>query len=677
MYVPKGVYQPTINYGSYKTLVLNQFEIGEYKENRIIPNFNASTKEIELDFSGVEVSEREELIKLFLDPSYKEEISRSITINAFDIDNNLIKDDDVPIYRDENTLKVKSWAIDMVKQSESLKNNNGGFVSIEGYTNVQLGNFTFESTVSGANLSANIFQEKDYVFLDIDCGSPENLNKILLLRNIGVAFTNQMGVGVDCLTITDLKNMNAVTYPGGNVIRIQLNTEGGINGFTGYNVVFEGMYGIDVGCDAKFVIAPVPSAISTDMTKLSEVQLTRGWPRYSQKDYNYGDTWHWVDGSQDLKTGSYKARIEVWDYKGSEYLSESSKNQGIYVDYENICKNVDNVEYIVENGHHYLEATIQVIKPEKVAGYSTNIVNFDPNNKDDSYASNNKLSVSKIDTVISEGQKTTVEYYDISIDGGNVTSVNDAGEFTVAVPGWAYNAQLSEGQERIYSVVTYHNNETRTIPATDNGDGTITFASDKFSTFAVAFKDIEIQGSIEDITDKKNNACDAQLSLSLDAIANKLLTAEEFEQMASGQDVKVYLQVNDISSTVSSTDKGLINGVKGNSNVSMYLNIDLLKEVGSTSTKVTETNGKVKITLQIPSELINTNSSVTRTFSIIRIHNGVATVLDCTTIDSQTISFETDQFSTYALAYKDVKNSSSVSNPVSSTLKPVVNTSAK
>ena len=196
MYVPKGVYQPTINYGSYKTLVLNQFEIGEYKENRIIPNFNASTKEIELDFSGFEESEREELIKLFLDPSYKEEeISRSITINAFDIDNNLIKDDDVPIYRDENTLKVKSWAIDMVKQSESLKNNNGGFVSIEGYTNVQLGNFTFESTVSGANLSANIFQEKDYVFLDIDCGSPENLNKILLLRNIGVAFTKQMGVG--------------------------------------------------------------------------------------------------------------------------------------------------------------------------------------------------------------------------------------------------------------------------------------------------------------------------------------------------------------------------------------------------------------------------------------------------------------------------------------------------
>ena len=225
--------------------------------------------------------------------------------------------------------------------------------------------------------------------------------------------------------------------------------------------------------------------------------------------------------------------------------------------------------------------------------------------------------------------------------------------------------------------ITYHDNETRTIPSTDNGDGTITFASDKFSTFAVAFKDLEIKGNIENTTDKQNNVCGAQLNLPSDAIANKILTAEEFEQMANGQDVKVYLQVKDISSTASSADKDLINDAKGNSKVSMYLNIDLLKEVGSTQTKVTETNGKVKISLQIPSELINTNSSVTRTFSIIRIHNGVATVLDCTTIDSQTISFETDQFSTYALAYKDVKNSSSVTNPVSSTLKPVVNTSDK
>lgn len=681
MYVPKGTYQPTVKYEDYETLLLNEFEIGINKENKIVPNFNSNTKEMELDFSNFEESEREELINLFLDPSYKPDVARTLAINAVNIDNNIIRNGYGPFYRDGNILKVKSWAIDMVKESEDRKNYNGGFVSIEGYTNVPLGNFTFESVVSNVQLSAKIFQEKDYVFLDIDCGNQDNLNKILLLRNIGVTFTQQFGVGVDYLTITDLKNMGAVTYPGNNVIRIQLNTEGGINGFTGYQVVFEGMYGIDVGCNAAFVIAPVPSAVRSDMTTLSEVQLTRGWPRYSNKDpYSNGDVWHWVDSNQTLKTGSYKARIEVWDYEGSEYLSESSKKQGVYVDYETICKDVDNVEYIVENGHHYLEATIQIVKPEKVDGYNANIVNFDPNNKDDSYANNNKTSVSKIDTVISDSSKTAVEYYDITIDDGNVTSINDAGEFTVVVPGWVDDVQLQDGKERKYSVVTYHDGETRTIPATDNGDGTITFASDKFSTFAVAFKDLKFTGKLENTTEKENNSCNAELSLSSDAIANKILTDDDLNKLASGEDVKVYLKVNDISSTVSTTDKNLIDSAKGSSNVSMYFDIKLQKKIGTSSpTNVTETNGKVKISLQIPRELINSNSDVTRHYYVIRVHGTDVTVLDCAKVDSQTISFETDKFSTYALAYKDIVNSSSGSSSGSSTttLKPVVNTSAK
>ena len=39
---------------------------------------------------------------------------------------------------------------------------------------------------------------------------------------------------------------------------------------------------------------------------------------------------------------------------------------------------------------------------------------------------------------------------------------------------------------------------------------------------------------------------------------------------------------------------------------------------------------------------------------MIRVHNGVATVIPCTyNAANQTISCETDQFSTYALAYVD------------------------
>jgi len=65
----------------------------------------------------------------------------------------------------------------------------------------------------------------------------------------------------------------------------------------------------------------------------------------------------------------------------------------------------------------------------------------------------------------------------------------------------------------------------------------------------------------------------------------------------------------------------------------------------------------------VPSSLMNSNSSVTRTYQMIRVHNGVATVIPCTyNAANQTISCETDQFSTYALAYVDQQNNSGGGN---------------
>lgn len=489
MYVPKGQYVPTVSYGDYETLSLGDVDLGLYRDNKIVPHYVSQTKEMELDFSAFDEGEREELMKLFLEPSYNPEINRDVYINAVRINNTVVRNGDLPIYRDGNSLFIKAWAIDMVKQNESSYQNNGGFVSIEGYTNVQLGNFEFVSSSPDVQIKANIFKGKDYIYLDIDCGNRENRDKVLLLRNIGVSFTKQIGVGVGYLTINDLNTMGAVSYPGDSIIRIQLNTEGGMNGFIGYNVVFEGMYGIDVNCEAKFVVAPVPSKISSSMTLLSDVALERGWPRFTNQDPQHHDNWKWVDGSQLLETGSYKARIEVWDYEGSEYLTDLCKNNGIYVDYESLCKNVDNVEYIVEDGHHYLEATIQIVKPESVGGYETSVVNFDPNNKDDYYATYNKTSVTNIDSVLSNDGKTSIDYYDITLGGGTVTSIENAGEFTVVIPGWVNETPVEDGKTREYSVVTYHNGETRTLPAVINSDGTLTFKSKDFSTFAIAFKD--------------------------------------------------------------------------------------------------------------------------------------------------------------------------------------------
>ncbi len=179
-------------------------------------------------------------------------------------------------------------------------------------------------------------------------------------------------------------------------------------------------------------------------------------------------------------------------------------------------------------------------------------------------------------------------------------------------------------------------------------------------TFAVVTK----PGNMEIVDKTEENACNADLAELTDDLISKLLTDAEKTRLENGEEVKVWLEVTDISASVSQTDKDLIDSKKGNATIGMYLDIDLLKQIGSDSpVNITETNGAVTITLKVPSSLINSNSSVTRTYQMIRVHNGVATVIPCTyNAANQTISFETDQFSTYALAYVDQQNNSGGGN---------------
>ena len=137
------------------------------------------------------------------------------------------------------------------------------------------------------------------------------------------------------------------------------------------------------------------------------------------------------------------------------------------------------------------------------------------------------------------------------------------------------------------------------------------------------------------------------------------------EEVAQG--VNVWLDVQDMSASVPQTDKTLIQNTSGDYTVGLYLDINLFKKVGSNdATKVTETNGKVKASIVIPESLWKSG----RTFEIIRVHDGVATAI-VGTYDENThvFTFETDKFSTYALAYKDSassSNSSTTSNSSSS-----------
>ena len=137
---------------------------------------------------------------------------------------------------------------------------------------------------------------------------------------------------------------------------------------------------------------------------------------------------------------------------------------------------------------------------------------------------------------------------------------------------------------------------------------------------------------------------------------------EEKAQVEAGEKANVYLEVTKLEeSAVPAEDivktnakAAEIEGIKKG----LYLDISMWKVIGdSEPEKVTgaELSKKVKISVELPENLIAPKGK-TRTYYVIRVHDGVAEILP-TTLNGKTITFETDRFSTYSIWYteQDVK----------------------
>ena len=166
-------------------------------------------------------------------------------------------------------------------------------------------------------------------------------------------------------------------------------------------------------------------------------------------------------------------------------------------------------------------------------------------------------------------------------------------------------------------------------------------------------------GTVKNDTNTKDNAFSGNLNETSEALADKVLTKEEKERIANGESVKVYLEVKDISDAVTKTDKKKVEAAKGDAELGMYLDLSLYKKIGNDDPKkVANTNGTVTITIKVPTKFVNKDFGVTRTYQIVRVHNGKAEVINCKyDAKAGTITFKTDKFSTYALVYKDAAKS--------------------
>ena len=162
-------------------------------------------------------------------------------------------------------------------------------------------------------------------------------------------------------------------------------------------------------------------------------------------------------------------------------------------------------------------------------------------------------------------------------------------------------------------------------------------------------------------SDKVNAVIKADAGINIKAevpVSGITFTEEEKKEIENGSTVSVSMEVKDVTATVSESDKKLVEDkvkeVLSNGVVGTYLDLTLLKKVGSLKeVSVTETAAGVVVKLDIPESLKNTDSSVERKYTVVRIHDGVAEALE-TSCENGVITFTTDKFSTYAICYEDV-----------------------
>ena len=145
------------------------------------------------------------------------------------------------------------------------------------------------------------------------------------------------------------------------------------------------------------------------------------------------------------------------------------------------------------------------------------------------------------------------------------------------------------------------------------------------------------------------------------------ITADELVQIANGASVDIVLTVKE-ANVPDVVKTAMAQAAKGYT-IGQYLDISLFKYMTVNGNRqpgaaLHTTKNALPISVVVPDALIHTDSAVNRTYCIVRNHKGTIDVLDAAfDAAGKTLTFKTDRFSIYAIAYKDTAVPSSGSNP--------------
>ena len=145
-----------------------------------------------------------------------------------------------------------------------------------------------------------------------------------------------------------------------------------------------------------------------------------------------------------------------------------------------------------------------------------------------------------------------------------------------------------------------------------------------------------------------------------------------------GKNIEVEVKVNTVDNTITDSEKEDIEkeAAKKDEDLKLvsYLDITIVVKDAKTDEELTtmpEVEETITFTVAVPEGLPKVAEGFTRIFYIVRNHNGAVDVLETKEVDGKLI-FESDKFSTYAIAYKDVENSEEGGSEVEPEAKPEV-----
>ena len=131
---------------------------------------------------------------------------------------------------------------------------------------------------------------------------------------------------------------------------------------------------------------------------------------------------------------------------------------------------------------------------------------------------------------------------------------------------------------------------------------------------------------------------------------------EELKKLLEKNDATVVLEAKEAEITEDQEKK--FAEVLPNAKMSKYLDISVLVKAGSETRELHELDEAITLTVKIPEDLPELKEGYTRVYYILREHDNKVETLETVLSDDGTeLSFATDKFSTYVLAYEDQANS--------------------